>query len=937
MTAQQYYEKGEALFAAEKYAEAKEQYLKATELAPDWAEPFYQLGRCHYWLDEYETAKGWHQKTILLKPDWEKPYHGMGQCLIIQKDYQTAKGWYQQAIDRNPDWERPYNGMGDCFGMSGDYETAKKWFQQAIDRNPDWESPYFGMGGCFKMLDDYETAKIWYQQAIDRKPDWESPYDGMGECFDMLDDYETAKGYYQQAIDRKPDWERPYDGIGRCYKMLGDYETAKGWYQQAIDRNPNWERPYDGMGECFVMLEDYETAKGWYQQAIDRKPGFSDPYWGMGECFKMLDHFETAKIWYQQAIDRKPDWERPYDCIGECFTMLGDYETAKGWHQQAIDRKPDWERPYFGMGECLRGLKDYETAKRWYQQAIDKKIDYADPYWGIGVCYFNKELYNKAITWFNKSITLNAKKEIFYLARGMAHYHLQQHSQALEDLKRSIHLKYINLQTIQYLLHYDTPFLINRLLANFPKFSQLMGLHADIAASQATAKPWLFILSFLDKPELTPAERLAWWRLKALVTYHMGDSPDAFTLYNGIIDELGMNLQDHYYYYLSAIDFGEKDPSILPYGLKAIDQVQNFTDNDHYYAGLLYNLDSDTANAQKRFLQIQNPVLRSLSLALLAEQAKDLATANSLYRQIDTLQSDELYQALFARKPYLHIAQEPTSSFAILQRLQIPLYYTELWQPIAAYRLHAFPHLTTIQPAFYQLIQIDELVQAALEMADRTNWLTTLFENMANAFEQSARSVTAQNLGEVFINTPLGSFKEGLSNKWEKWKEEASADWPDRFENSLAIEIQQEKIAVADLGIVLIHFLQQTAITGEQAMRLLLYAIKVNEFGLDEGHFTKEQMEGGKAAGSLVEGATQIPFQKVISVITKASFLNLFRSAEAKDKRNSQMAQLHDKKDDYFTFKEEYLGYLSFFQKRIQRMIAEVYSNNNNIETGIID
>jgi hypothetical protein len=402
----------------------------------------------------------------------------------------------------------------------------------------------------------------------------------------------------------------------------------------------------------------------------------------------------------------------------------------------------------------------------------------------------------------------------------------------------------------------------------------------------------------------------------------MGDTPDAFEIYDTILEAYGLSLQDHYYYYLSAISIGEKDESILRYGLDAT-LAPNLTERDHYYAGLLWYAAGNDLSAAQHFGKISNRTLCTLASCLLTERVKDWTETKRLYTIIDGLTKDPIYLALFTKKIGLSITALPVTIDTIQTNLATPLYYFEMGAVIAGYQQYAFPHLINAHPSFYEILSMDDFVRESLDLHQQRTGMQLLFTSFADDFEALANQYTPEDFVLMIEKTNLKDLKAKLVSKMQINKQQLPQKWQERFETDIAIELQGKAYSLKDWTVVLSDFFRDGHLSNEQGVLLLLYAIKINSMGNEDDFFTDHLLDKLQMAGSFADEVLPPVVMKIFKALSSKAFINLFRSRDKIDDDRSVIAKAEGQILDYQTFKKNYLMYLTLLQRRLEKRLAQ--------------
>ena len=161
-TAEDYFNKGISKFSLEDYNGAVEDFNKAIQLKPDYANAYYNRGRAKGNLKDYTGAIADFNKAIQLKPDYADAYNKRGRAKGNLKDYTGAIADYSKAIQLNPDYADAYNNRGVAKDDLQDYTGAIADYSKAIQLKPNDADAYNNRGVAKYYLKDMNGAcKDW--------------------------------------------------------------------------------------------------------------------------------------------------------------------------------------------------------------------------------------------------------------------------------------------------------------------------------------------------------------------------------------------------------------------------------------------------------------------------------------------------------------------------------------------------------------------------------------------------------------------------------------------------------------------------------------------------------------------------------------------------------------------------------------------------------
>lgn len=163
---------------AEELAKLGEEYLKAIELKPDYAEAYLKLGSWYANRDHYEKGYEALNKAISLRPDYAEAYCALGFAYIQKKfgdghrlpqteeESTKAVNAFGKAIQLKPDFVVAHVGLGIAKSYLGQLNEALQAFKQAASLNPNDVMSHMGIGDYYIKLGDKSAAMKEYEALM---------------------------------------------------------------------------------------------------------------------------------------------------------------------------------------------------------------------------------------------------------------------------------------------------------------------------------------------------------------------------------------------------------------------------------------------------------------------------------------------------------------------------------------------------------------------------------------------------------------------------------------------------------------------------------------------------------------------------------------------------------------------------------------------------
>ena len=165
--------------SCQNYKVAIEDFQRAVELNPSYAEAYYNLGVSYGELSEIESAKESYKNALRINSNYPTAQNNLGQILLTQGEFDASIENFEWAIALKPDFAEAYNNLGNAFLGIEDLDNAIKSFKKAITLKPDFAIANNNLGIAYLRTGEKEIALEFFENAIALIPSYASAHHNL--------------------------------------------------------------------------------------------------------------------------------------------------------------------------------------------------------------------------------------------------------------------------------------------------------------------------------------------------------------------------------------------------------------------------------------------------------------------------------------------------------------------------------------------------------------------------------------------------------------------------------------------------------------------------------------------------------------------------------------------------------------------------------------
>jgi tetratricopeptide (TPR) repeat protein len=275
---------GDALAAANNYADAIPAYEHAVQLEPKSAAALERLGLCYRALERYPAAEATFMRASDLNPSaatWVQiatvRHHG-GRI-------REAIAALEKAIELDPEMADAYNTVGGIQFSIGQMKLAEPPLRQAIRIQPNYAEAHNNLGNVLSMTDRFDEAKAHFEAAFRYKENYNGARYNYALALVKVSRLDEAQAQLQAILANDPASAGTHEFLGNVFGAKGQRDRAIQQFREALRTDPEYARANLSLGQALVDAGDRAAALPYLRKAAAQDSDVSS----RDEARKLLD------------------------------------------------------------------------------------------------------------------------------------------------------------------------------------------------------------------------------------------------------------------------------------------------------------------------------------------------------------------------------------------------------------------------------------------------------------------------------------------------------------------------------------------------------------------------------------------------------------------------------------------------------------------------
>ncbi|HXE43488.1 MAG TPA: tetratricopeptide repeat protein, partial [Candidatus Baltobacteraceae bacterium] len=174
------------------------------------------------------------QKALQINPNYAEVYHNLGDAFIQKGNRGEAIAQYQKALTIDSRDERSHVNLGIVLYQSGQINEAVDHYQKALEIDPTDTKTHNNFGLALAQLGRMDEAIAQYEDALTVDPQNLEAHFNLGNAFVQAGQFAKAIEHYKKALELNPDDAEVYNNLGLAFYQSGNKSEATASAQKAL-------------------------------------------------------------------------------------------------------------------------------------------------------------------------------------------------------------------------------------------------------------------------------------------------------------------------------------------------------------------------------------------------------------------------------------------------------------------------------------------------------------------------------------------------------------------------------------------------------------------------------------------------------------------------------------------------------------------------------
>jgi tetratricopeptide (TPR) repeat protein len=276
---------------------AAQDFTKAVELSPGFAEAHFNLGLVLLQQKRFNDAASSLNRSLILKPRLRGANLFLGIACYRRNEYDKAIAALTRETKIDASSAQAFMWLGVVQLAKGDAGSAVSSLDRAFELKPDDVDILYHRGRAHMLV-----SKTSYEQLYTLSPDSWRVHQILSQSFAEADRLDDAIAEAQLAIKLKPDEPGLHEELGNLYWQLNKLADAETEFQKELEADTESTDSMYKLGVISIERSKPEVAAKLLGDVLKRTPHSADAEYQLGRAEAQMGSLDDAVHQFELAV-----------------------------------------------------------------------------------------------------------------------------------------------------------------------------------------------------------------------------------------------------------------------------------------------------------------------------------------------------------------------------------------------------------------------------------------------------------------------------------------------------------------------------------------------------------------------------------------------------------------------------------------------------------
>jgi tetratricopeptide (TPR) repeat protein len=308
--------------------EKKAQALRAT-LTEILANAYNNLGVIQARRERYAQASDYFLKASQWKPDLQGLDRNWGLASFRAQRFEEAIGPLARQVARQHEDAKARDALGVSYFMADQFSKTVEVFQPVLADLPDDPGILYALGVSLVRTGDSANASSVFRRMLEKNPNVAEIHVLLGQADADQNQYTPAIGEFSRALELDPKIEGAHFGLGLILLREGKVDDSVREFRAELEAHPADAKAKYHLAYGLLMQQQKDQALTLLSEVVRDKPDYADAQYQLGKLLLEQGEVKAAIERLETAVRLDPSKDYSYFQLSVAYRRDGRLEDAQ--------------------------------------------------------------------------------------------------------------------------------------------------------------------------------------------------------------------------------------------------------------------------------------------------------------------------------------------------------------------------------------------------------------------------------------------------------------------------------------------------------------------------------------------------------------------------------------------------------------------------------